>query len=79
LSNKIFEIKSQDISITEISIDNFELSSILNSFFEILNGFSFSLSGFEINIVQSAIDLLGFSSNSFDIPTPSNFEESVFF
>jgi hypothetical protein len=79
LSDSIFELKLQDSTIQEFRFENVEEYSILTSFFQVLNGYSFSLSRFNLNIIQVAIDLIGFTLNYSEMPFPTNFHETNMF
>jgi hypothetical protein len=78
-SEKIFQMKLENPTMKEIHFDNMELNFILNSFFQVLNGFSFSLSNYDLNLIQSAIDLVAFYSPYSQITEPNNFQQTVIF
>jgi hypothetical protein len=79
LSHAIFELKNEDSAIQEIYFNVIPLHSILLEFFLLLKGYPFNFSSYEINDIQSAIDLIKFTSFKIDIPEPSKFDEAISF
>jgi hypothetical protein len=79
LSQTIFHLKCQNPTIKEIHFHQLELQKVFSSLFYLLKGHSFIFSQFDVNILQAAIDLIGFNSFTDEIPIPTTYEEILLY
>jgi hypothetical protein len=77
--NTIFGLQCNGPTNTELRFDNISFDDVLLSLFRILDRNSFPLFLFEMNLIQSAIDLIDLPSFSEEIPSLTTFEENVQF